>query len=40
MLFDPGLNVYLEHTGTQTLKSGLVVLSYHAKAQPTPTEAA
>ena len=32
MLFDPGLNIHLEQTGTQTLKSGVVVLSYHAKA--------
>ncbi|HZE48097.1 MAG TPA: dihydrofolate reductase family protein, partial [Jatrophihabitantaceae bacterium] len=31
MLFDPGLNIHLEQTGTQTLKSGVVVLSYHAK---------
>jgi len=28
MLFDPGLNIHLEQTGTQTLKSGVVVLSY------------
>jgi dihydrofolate reductase len=31
MLFTPDLNVKLRHTETTTLKSGIVILSYHAE---------
>jgi hypothetical protein len=33
LLLEPGLNAALQHTGTRTLQSGVVLLSYRAPAQ-------